>query len=61
MQMPADEQLHAGAEDDDGEHDRERRGYDNTRAQRPRSHLPSTKPTPRTVSISCGSPSFLRR
>ena len=61
VQAPADERFDTHPEDDDREHDRERRGDDDACTQRPGIHRPSTKPTPRTVSISAGSPSFRRR
>src|SRR5262249_45628999 len=61
VQVAADENVDPRAENDERDEDRERRGEDRADAERPRHHPSSEKPTPRTVRISGGSPSFRRR
>ena len=62
MQVAGHEHVDADTDDDDREHDRRATA---ARTERPSSessaHRPSTKPEPRTVSISDGSPSLRRR
>ena len=60
MQVARDEHVRRRAGARDREQDRRRRRGDRAPAQREPAHS-STKPTPRTVSISGGSPSFARR
>src|SRR5260370_42693610 len=61
MQVPADKDVDPDADEHDRDHDREQGGEDRARTQRAGHHRPTTNPTPRTVSISGGSPSFRRR
>src|SRR5581483_4826677 len=56
-EMTGDEDVDREAEDHDCEHGRQRR---REHRAKPQAHRPRTKPTPRTVEISGGSPSFRR-
>ena len=61
MEIARREDIHAGADDDDRQHDPADRREHRTAEQRAHRQRPRTKPEPRTVSIRDGSPSFRRR
>src|SRR5205823_12112789 len=60
VEMTRDEDVHARADHNDREQDPERRRRDRAEPERYPAHR-NMKPVPRTVSISGGSPSFVRR
>jgi hypothetical protein len=60
VEVATNQDVDAGADDDECEHDGYRRGEDRAGSERAW-HYRSTKPIPRTVWISGGSPSFRRR
>ncbi len=61
MEVPGNEHADRCADDDESDQDAECGRDDRSKLKRTPSHRPSTKPTPRTVSISGGSPSLRRR
>src|SRR5437879_6263848 len=61
MEVSCHEHADRRADDDESDQDPECGRDDRAKLKRAPSHRPSTKPTPRTVSISGGSPSLRRR